>query len=328
MAGGVGTLGSLGRGLNRPECVLAHASGAIFVPDWTGSGGVTQIRPDGSQRQILAIGAPEPMRPNGIALEPGGTLLLAHLGDHTGGVWRLHPDGAVEPVLTAVEGIALPPSNFVMRDASGRVYLTVSTTRRPRDLGFCANVDDGFIVLLADGRARIVAEGLGFTNECVLSADGATLFVNETYTQRTSAYDVAANGALSGRRVVAEFGPGTFPDGVTLDAEGSLWITSIVSNRLIRVDPDGRQHIILEDADASYLAGVIAAFDAGTMRRSHIMTIASQRLKHLSSLAFAGRDLKTAVIGSLLDTELVVFESPVAGLAPPHWTYDLGPLAR
>jgi len=320
-------LGTFGSDLDRPECVVAHASGNVFVPDWRDGGGVTQIRPDGTQRRILARNAPEPMRPNGIALEPGGTFLLAHLGDTNGGVWQLMADGRVMPVLVTLDGAPLPPTNFVMRDPWGRLYVTISTRHSPRDLAFRADIADGFIVLVADGTARIVADGLGYTNECVLSPDGKTLFVNETYGRRTSAFDVAVDGSLANRRVIAEYPAGTFPDGLTFDAEGGLWITSVVSNRLIRVMPDGRQHLILEDADAGYLAEVTAAYDRGAMRRSHISTIRSSRLKHLSSLAFAGPKLSTQLLGSLLDTRLLVRESPVAGHPPPHWTYDLGPLA-
>ncbi|MEZ5843090.1 MAG: SMP-30/gluconolactonase/LRE family protein [Hyphomicrobiaceae bacterium] len=322
----VGGLGTLGSDLDRPECVVAHASGNVFVPDWRDGGGIMQIRPDGTQRRIVARTPAEPMRPNGIALEPGGTFLLAHLGDQTGGIWRLAADGAVEPVVTALDGAPLPPSNFVMRDAEGRLYITVSTRHRPRDLAFRADVTDGFIVLVDRGRARIVADGLGYTNECVLAADGRTLYVNETYGRRTSAFDVAADGGLTNRRIVATYGPGTFPDGLTLDVVGCLWITCVVSNRLIRLHPGGHQEMVLEDADPTYLAEVIAAYDQGEMRRSHIATIASRRLRHISSLAFAGADLTNQLIGSLLDTSLYVRRASVAGLAPPHWTFDLGPL--
>ena len=71
----------LGAGLNRPECVVSHPSGFLFASDWTGAGGVAMIRPDGAVRQILAADPGLGLRPNGIALLPGGRFLLAHLGD-------------------------------------------------------------------------------------------------------------------------------------------------------------------------------------------------------------------------------------------------------
>ena len=85
----VSDLEPVGRDLHRPECVLAHPDGDLFVPDWRG--GVTRIGADGSQETWLSR-ATENMRPNGIAMLPDGSFLLANLGVD-GGVWRLHRDG-------------------------------------------------------------------------------------------------------------------------------------------------------------------------------------------------------------------------------------------
>ncbi len=317
-----------GEGLKRPECVLAHASGLLFVPDWTGNGGVTVIAPDGAQRRILSRDERTILRPNGIAFEPGGCFLLAHLGAEDGGLFRLSPDGAVEPLLTAIDGQTLPPSNFVLRESDERTWMTVSTRRRPRSEAYRNDVADGFIILLQDGRARVVADDLGYTNECLVSPDGSTLYVNETFARRTSVYDVRADGTLGPRRCVTRFGEGCFPDGLAMDSQGALWVTSIVSNRVIRVAPDGKQEIMLEDNDPAHLHWVEQAFQAGEMGRPHLDTIKSRRLGNISNLAFGGSDLSTAYLGCLLDDRIASFRSPVSGLAPPQWHYDLGPLAR
>jgi len=52
-----------------------------------------------------------------------------------------------------------------MVDSQNRIWLTISTRRTPRALGYRSDVDDGYIVLLDHGGARIVADGLGYTNE-------------------------------------------------------------------------------------------------------------------------------------------------------------------
>jgi len=184
----------VGTGLNRPECVLAHASGLLFASDWTNGAGIAIIAPDGRVTRHLARKAPRELRPNGIALEPGGSFLLAELGDETGGVWRLQPDGSVEPVFLEVDGSPLPPTNLVLRDARGRIWITVSTRQRPRHRAARADMADGFIVLLEGNRARIVADRLGYTNECLLSADGRHLFVNETFARRVTRFRVTAEG--------------------------------------------------------------------------------------------------------------------------------------
>ena len=119
--------------------------------------------------------------------------------------------------------------------------------------------------------------------------------------------------------MVAEYGAGTFPDGLAFDAEGGLWVVSVVSNRVIRVAPDGRQQLILEDAEEARLAEVEAAFQAGRMGRPHLDEIASRRLGSISSIAFGGPDRRTAYLGNLLDDRIYSFASPVAGAKPAHW---------
>jgi hypothetical protein len=172
----------------------------------------------------------------------------------------------------------------------------------------------------------VVADGLGYANECLLSADERTLWVNETFARRLTAFDVTADG-LSGRRTVARFGPGIFPDGLAEAADGSLFVTSIVSNTVLRVHPDGRIETVLADADPGHVAWVEAAFAAGTMGRPHLDRAAGQHLRNVSNLAFAGADLRTAWLGCLLGDRLFGFESPLPGRALPHWACDLGPLA-
>ena len=45
----------IGSGLKRPECVLAHSSGLLIVPDWTGAGGVSLVAPHGGSIDILPV---------------------------------------------------------------------------------------------------------------------------------------------------------------------------------------------------------------------------------------------------------------------------------
>ncbi len=319
-------LDSIGTGLCRPESVVTHRSGLVFTSDWTAGGGVSVIAPDGKVTRVLSDRIADPLRPNGIALLEGGRFLLAHLGAETGGLYEMDATGQFTPVITHLAGQPLPPSNFPLLDAEGDLWLTVSTRLTPRAAAYRGDVADGFVLHIREGRAQIAADGLGYTNECLRSPDGSVLYVNETFARRLTAFDVHADGSLGNRRVVATFGRGTFPDGLAMDVEGALWVTSIVSNRVIRVTPDGQQQLMLEDADPAHLVDVEAAFVARTMDRPHLDRAAGQRLANISSLAFGGDDLRQAHLGCLLGTTVTRFTSPVAGHQPPHWTYDLGPL--
>jgi sugar lactone lactonase YvrE len=316
----VDSLIPLGHDLERPECVLCTARGDVYVADWRG--GVTRIARDGTQ---TLIAGPAPgnklLKPNGIALRADGSFLIADLSPDTGGVFELRRDGQVRPLLEQVDGIAMPPTNFVMEDGAGGTWITVSTRRVPRILGCRPDCDDGFIVRMDRRGARIVADGLGYTNEVAVDPSGRWLYVNETFVRRLSRFALKGDGELGPRQIVTEFGPGTFPDGVAFDMAGCAWITSIVSNRVIRVAPDGSQEILMEDCDPAHVAEVETAWRACALERRHLDVVPSRRLRNVSSLAFGGPDLKTAVLGCLQGRTLETFRVDVPGLAPVHWNY-------
>jgi sugar lactone lactonase YvrE len=314
------SLAFIGEGLSRPECVLANAAGDLYAADWRG--GVAHLQRDG-QQSLYAGPGPDgiALKPNGIALRQDGSFLLAHLGDDAGGVFHLQRSGQVRPWLLQVDGVDLPPTNFVVEDGAGRCWVTVSTRLKPRALGYRRSCNDGFIVRVDARGAAIVADGLGYTNEVALHPSGQWLYVNETFARRLSRFALRPDGSLGAKQVVTEFGAGTFPDGLAFDEEGHAWVVSIVSNRLIRVAPDGRPTVWLEDADATHLAWVEAAFEAGTMGRPHLDGTPSRLLRNISSIAFSGSDRRTAVLGCLLGDRLATLRLPVAGVAPTHWHY-------
>ena len=131
-----------GSGLVRPECVLANRDGMLYTADWRG--GVACVAPDGSHKLMRgSLPGGRPLRPNGIALRRDGSFLLADLGETAGGVFTLARAGAVRPFLEQVDGVDLPPTNFVFEDARDRVWITVSTRRVPRAAAYRADVADG-----------------------------------------------------------------------------------------------------------------------------------------------------------------------------------------
>jgi SMP-30/Gluconolactonase/LRE-like region len=308
-----------GSGLVRPECVLAYADGALASSDWRS--GVAVTSGSGSALIPGTITADRRLRPNGIAARPDGSWLLADLGDTQGGVFSLSTGGAVTPFLESVDGIDLPPTNFVCQDHQGRVWITVSTRTLPRASAYRPDIRDGFIVLVDQGGARIVADGLGYTNEVLITRDGKWLYVNETFARCLSRYRITSNHALVEKTIHTSFGAATFPDGLAMDASGALWVASIVSNRLIRVFPDGSQHLVLEDCPPEHAAWVEAAFQAGTMGRPHLDRNPASILRSISSIAFGGPDLRTIFLGCLLGDAIASFQVPVAGDPPVHWQW-------
>jgi len=307
----------LGKGLNRPECVLATARGDLFTADWRG--GVAHLMPDGTQMLYTGSTAdiPEGLRPNGIALEADGSFLLANLGSEIGGVWRLTRDGQVSPVLIEIDGRPVPPSNYVVRDHLGRLWLTISTTLVPRSLDYRRNAASGLIAVMDGKGARIVAEGLGFTNECQISPDQNWLYVNETYGRRLSRFRLHDDASLGPKETVHEFGRGEFPDGLAFDAEGNVWIAGVISNQLIRIESGtGRAEIVLSETDADHVAWVEKAYEESALGRPHMDKTPATKLKNLSSIAFGGPERKTlycteSTSGSILRAQLDVAGLPI-----------------
>lgn len=307
-------LGFVGRDLHRPECVLATARGDLYVSDRRG--GVTRIGPDGAQELIGGHGA---ILPNGIALMPDGSFLIANLTGE-GGVWRLDRDGTLEPFLLEVDGLALPAVNFVRLDQAGRVWICANP-RLSGDGRYRTETAEG-IIAVHDGKgARIVADGIAWANECLVHPSGRHLWVNETFGRRLTRFAIGPGATLSERCAVAEFGDGAYPDGIALDEEDAIWVVSITSNRLIRVFPDGRQHVVLDDSDPAHLERLETLYRAHRLTRQELTGPTATTLKNITSIAFGGPDRRTAYLGSIGGDRLVTFRSPVAGTAPVHWAW-------
>lgn len=308
-------LKTVGKGLKRPECVLCTESGHIFVSHR--EGGVTQIRPDGSQQDILGRREPVVLT-NGFAIAQNGDFLLANLVP-PGGVWRLSREGEQTPFLTEVDGQTLEQVNYVGVDVKGRAWITISTRLVPRHRAQSKTAADGFIVLVDGKGARIVADGLGYTNEAVADQTGEWLYVNETFGRRTSRFRIKPDGSLGPKEVIYEYGKAEFPDGLALDVEGAVWCTCVVSNSVVRVTPDGKAETIVAENDPAHMDEVEAAYQSGGLSPDHLTKHPARVMKQISSIAFGGPDLKTAYLGNLLDDRIYSFRSPVAGQPMSHW---------
>lgn len=309
----------LGRGLHRPECVLGTPAGDVFVPDWRGGVGV--IRADGTQHAWLAQKSGLDLRPNGIALNADGSFLLANLGD-AGGIWRLDRAGTLAPWLTEVDGLPLPPANYVTADEQGRTWISVSTRQRPRQLAWRPDVADGFVVLVDQRGARIVADGLHYTNECRPDPSGEWLYVVETFGRRLRRFPIAAGNRLGTAESVLTLGHGSWPDGFVFDQQQAIWVTSLISNRLLRFD-GGRVQTVIEELNPDHVQAVEDAFVNGQMRAEHLGPIPGTQLQHVTSIAFGGPDLRTAYVGCLHTDCIFRFRAAVPGIPPPHWNFTL-----
>jgi hypothetical protein len=120
--------------------------------------------------------------------------------------------------------------------------------------------------------------------------------------------------------VVVNLGVGNFPDGLTFDAFGGLWVTCIVGNRLLVIRPDSNEvQTVLDAADEVFVEQFEKKYQSASLTPNDSATCGFSPLGNISSLAFGGADLKTAFLGCLLDDKIRSFNSPVAGQKPVHW---------
>lgn len=311
-------------GLKSPECILTNQDGDFLFSDRRG--GIMHVAPGGDTRLIAGKTLEGgPIHSNGIALRSNGKVLIAHLGDTEGGVYELGATGPATPLVTRLEDKVLPPTNFVLEDAAGRVWFTVSTRQIPRSRAWYPDQTDGYIAVHDAQGTRIVADGLGYTNEMAFSPDGLFVYVNETHARRLTRFRLRPGPTLAERETVCAFDAGEQPDGISFDAHGGAWVTCLVSNKVFVIRPDGTRQLVLADTDAQHVARYVADLHARRLTRDSIWTCGRSSLGNVSSICFGGADRKTAYLGSLLGERVLSFDCPVAGHEPVHWKRRFSP---
>jgi sugar lactone lactonase YvrE len=156
---------------------------------------------------------------------PDGRLLVT--GQE---LMRREPEGSMVRHAD-LSGVADLGWNEIVVDGRGNIYVDCVGFRFGHE-----EFSPGILALVTpDGSARQVADGIAFPNGMVVTPDNSTLIVSESFAGRLTAFDIAADGSLSNRRVWAE---GIGPDGICIDAEGAVW-TGSGANACLRVREGG-----------------------------------------------------------------------------------------
>ena len=146
---------------------------------------------------------------------------------------RMEPDGTF--VTHANLGGLAAGFNEIVVDGRGNTYVNGGDF----DFETGEGAESGVVVLVhPDGSVRQVAENIVFGNGMVVTPDNSTLIVAESWARRLSAFDIAADGGLSNRRVWADLGDDP-PDGICMDAEGAVWYGTVPNKRCVRVHEGG-----------------------------------------------------------------------------------------
>lgn len=217
--------------------VAEHGEGPVWHPDFAGPRFVDMLQGDivefdGEQAGRWHVGevaaAFRPRRGGGLVVgtERGFTLLDTRLQ-----VERRLPDLWDDHSIRMNDGGCDPDGGFWCG--------SMAYDQRP---GAAA-----LYRLAPDLTAEKVLDGVTVSNGFGFSPDGAVLYYVDTPTSRIDAFDYGGGASLAGRRTVVEIPDDAgVPDGLTVDADGHLWVALHGGSAVRRYSPDGSLDAIVE----------------------------------------------------------------------------------
>jgi len=204
-------------------------------------------------REVIAV---IPAMPMGTGWLPDGQMLVVSSRD--GVLLRREPAGSLHAHASLAVLDGHPWSDMAV-DGRGNAYIGC--------IGFdfpAGEPTPGILALVTpDGKVQQVADGLMFPNGVAVTPDNQTLIVAESYASRLTAWDIAADGTLSGHRTWAKLDSAA-PDGICLDAEGAVWYADVPNRHCVRVAEGGT---VLEtvELDRGCFACVLGGPDRQTL---------------------------------------------------------------
>jgi len=172
-------------------------------------------------------------RPSGLGWLPDGSLLAVFMTSRR--VMRDAGDGTLVEHAD-LSDIAAWHCNDMVVAPNGNAYVG--------NFGFDLEAGSSFAtadlaLVRPDGTVEVAAEAMRFPNGSVITPDGSTLIVGQSFGGDYVAFTIGDDGTLTGRRQWAEI-PGTAPDGCTLDAEGGIWFSDALGAQVVRVEEGGQ----------------------------------------------------------------------------------------
>ena len=189
---------------------------------------------DGNSEVVVKV----PGQPSGLGWMPDGTMLIVSMKDKK----LLSFNNNTLSEVADLSNLAGFHCNDMVVDDHGNAYVG--------NFGFNTysgeEIRPANLILVRPGEDPcLAADDLLFPNGTVITPDGKTLIVGETYAARLTAFDINQDATLSNRRVWADFtldadeGDIPLPDGMCLDVEGAIWVASPSTAEVIRVREGG-----------------------------------------------------------------------------------------
>ena len=301
----------IGYRIERPEQVVVTSDGRIFASD-RGSA-VAEILGENRIRRIGNAGG----EPNGIAVDRRGHFLIANFG--SGVLQDLDPDSGEITSLVSddVNGKPIKWLNYVLVDSAGALWCSVSTAADDLLDTIARGTADGYIFRAAPDRSSVavVARDIQFPNCMALDRNEDYLYVARTVAADAVRFPIFGAslgeqeqfGPALGARRADEFGADAaallgdaqagrrwgMADGCALDAQGNLWVTLVLANKIVAVTPEGHVTVVVEDPEGKVV-------NAPT------------------SVAWGGADMRDVYIGSIATPYVLKGRSSVPGMPMVH----------
>ena len=238
-------------GLSFPEAPRWRDGRLYFSDFYTRR--VMAVDVDGKAETIVEV----PNQPSGLGWRTDGTMLIVSMTDRK---LMGFTTGKLS-VLADLSKMAPGHCNDMVVDGEGRAY--IGNFGYDRHRGETPRTTC-LIRVDTDNRVQKAADGLLFPNGTVITPDGKTMIVAETFAHRLTAFDIGPGGALSGRRVWAEI-RGCYPDGICLDEEGTVGVSDAWGRGILRVKSGGKITHSLELSPRAAYACMLGGVDRKTL---------------------------------------------------------------
>ncbi|SDH51970.1 SMP-30/gluconolactonase/LRE family protein [Pseudonocardia oroxyli] len=167
-------------------------------------------------------------QPSGLGFLPDGSLIATASQQLM--VYRFD-GGNLEPYCDLSREGAIMINDMVVA-GNGDAYVGRYFPGDPYPKGELVRIPNG------GGTVETVTETLATPNGIGILPGDRVLVVNLSGGEAILAFDIEANGKLSGQREWARI-PGASPDGLAVDSEGAIWIGSFTSAEFLRVREGG-----------------------------------------------------------------------------------------
>lgn len=218
------------------DAVAFHGEGPVWWPDGSGLRCVDMLAGDV------------------LTLAPDGTVGRTHVGDVVAVVRPRRNGGAV---LAVERGFALEEADGTIThlapvwsddgvrmneggcDPDGRLWCGSMAYDQTPGAAAMYRLD-------SDGRVRQVFGDVTVSNGLDWSPDGALAYYADTATHRVDVFDYDREAGLTGRRPFVTLGDDDNPDGLTVDAEGGVWVALYGGGAVHRYAPAGHLDAVVE----------------------------------------------------------------------------------